>query len=127
MHENEIASVIVDVAFHIHQKLCPGLLESVYEAVMEHELSKRGLGAQSQVAIPVVWDNLRLEVGFRADIIVEGKVIIEVKSIADIDPLHRKQLLTYLKLTGCRLGVLINFKTALIKDGITRVVNGLED
>src|SRR5262249_48131139 len=127
MHENEIAKNVVDVAFKIHTRLGPGLLESVYKAVMIYELKKRGLGVQFEVPIPIVWEEVHLEEGFRADLIVEGKVILELKSIAQLAPVHKKQLLTYLRLADKRLGLLINFNTELIKDGITRIVNGLEE
>jgi len=125
MHENEVATCIVDAAFQIHQRLGPGLLEAVYQAILEYELIKRGLHVESQAAIPVDWDGLRLEVGFRADLVVQKCVVVELKSTEGISPVHRKQLLTYLKLSGCRLGLLINFNSALIKDGIIRVVNNL--
>lgn|SRR5487761_155867 len=125
MTENEIATQIVDAAFKIHTTLGPGLLESVYEAVMAEELSRRGLQVIRQQAIPVVYESIRLDIGFRADLIVESKVIVEIKSVEAIAPVHRKQLLTYLRLAGKRLGLLINFDTELIKDGISRVVNGL--
>src|SRR5262245_59343411 len=127
MHENELARIVVDAAYHIHTRLSPGLLESVYEAVLVHELRKRGLRAEPQVPIPVVWEEVRLDIGFRADVIVEGKLILELKSIEQVAPVHKKQLLTYLRLPGCRLGLPINFGSELIKDGISRVVNGLTD
>lgn len=127
MDENEIAKIVVDVAFHIHTRLGPGLLESVYEAVMVHELRKRGLRVESQVPVPVEWDGLRLEIGFRADIVIEGKVVLELKSVEAVARAHKKQLLTYLRLTNCRLGLLMNFGEELIKDGISRVVNRLPD
>ena len=127
MDENELARIAVDVAFQIHTRLCPGLLESVYLAVMKRELTNRGLSVESEVPVPVVWDDMNLEVGFRADLIVEKKLVIELKSIEKIAPAHKKQLLTYLRLTNCRLGLLINFNTVLIKDGISRVVNGLPE
>ena len=123
--ENEIARQIVDAAFKIHTTLGPGLFESVYEAVMAQELSKRGLQFVRQQPLPVVWENLHLEAGFRADLIVENKVIVEIKSVDAIAPVHRKQLLTYLRLANKRLGILINFDVDLIKDGIARVANGL--
>jgi len=123
--ENEIARHIVDAAYKIHTSLGPGLFESVYEAVMAQELSKRGLQFVRQQPLPVVWENLHLEAGFRADLIVENKVIVEIKSVDAIAPVHRKQLLTYLRLANKRLGILINFDVDLIKDGIARVVNGL--
>ena len=125
MTENEIATQIVDAAYRVHTTLGPGLFESVYETVMAHELTRRGLQVVRQQAIPVVWEDVHMEVGFRADLIVEGKVIVEIKSIEAIAPVHRKQLLTYLRLADKKLGLLINFDTELIKDGISRVVNRL--
>jgi GxxExxY protein len=127
MTENELATTIVDLAYHIHVKLGPGLLESVYEAILVHELRKCGLFVESQVGVPVEWDGVRLDIGFRADVIAERKVIVELKSVEEIAPVHKKQLLTYLRLTNCRLGLLINFGEALIKDGITRVANGMPE
>jgi len=125
MHENEISKIIVDCAFRVHNELGPGLLESVYEEALSYEIKKRGLNIERQKGIPVNYDNLKMELGFRADIIVENKVIIELKSIEEIAPVHSKQLLTYLRITGCKLGLLINFNEALIKDGIRRIVNNL--
>ena len=125
MTENAIAKQVVDAAFKIHTTLGPGLLESVYEAVLAYELKQRGLQVVRQQAIPVVYEEVHLEEGFRADLIVEGKVIIELKSVEIISPVHKKQVLTYLRLTNLKLSLLINFGEALIKDGITRVVNGL--
>jgi GxxExxY protein len=125
MTENEIATIIVDAAYKIHKRLGPGLLESVYEATLAYELAKRGLQLRRQQSMPVVYEAVRMDVGFRADLIVEGKVIVEIKSIDAIAPVHRKQLLTYLRLTNKRLGLLINFNVDLIRDGITRVVNNL--
>jgi len=125
MHENDISRTIVDSAFQIHTKLGPGLLESVYETVLEHELVKRGLTVLRQQPIPVVWDDIRLDLGFRADLVVNRKVVIEVKSVEAIASVYPKQLRTYLRLMDLKLGLLINFNVNLIKDGITRVVNGL--
>ena len=127
MTENEIATHVVDAAYKIHKALGPGLLESVYEAVLAYELEKRGLNVVRQQPIPVVYESVQLEIGFRADLIVEGKVIVEIKSIEAIAPVHKKQLLTHLRLTDLRLGLLINFGAPLIKDGITRLVNGLKE
>jgi GxxExxY protein len=127
MTENAIAKEIVDAAFRIHTTLGPGLLESVYQTVLAYELGRRGLRAVSQQAIPVVYENVRIDTGFRADLVVEDKVIVEIKSVESLAPVHKKQLLTYLRLADKRLGLLINFQVALIKDGITRVVNGLEE
>ena len=125
MTENELSKIIVNTAYQIHQKLGPGLLESVYEEIMYYELSKQGFNVERQKGIPVIWDELRMEIGFRADLIIERKVIIELKSVEAIAPVHPKQLLTYLKLTGLKLGLLINFNEPLIKNGITRIVNNL--
>ena len=125
--ENEIARIIVDVAFKIHTSLGPGLLESVYESASSYELTKRGLKVLRQVGIPIVYESVRLEEGFRADLVVEDKVIVEIKSVEQIARVHKKQLLTYLRLADKRLGLLINFGETLIKDGISRVVNGLEE
>jgi GxxExxY protein len=125
--ENDVATQIVDAAYKIHTEIGPGLLESVYEAVMAEELTRRGLRVARQQAIPVVYGNVKLDIGFRADLIVDGKVIIEIKSVEAIAPVHRKQLLTYLRLAGKRLGLLINFDTELIRDGIARVVNKLAE
>ena len=125
--ENEIAKQIVDAAFRIHTSLGPGLLESVYETVMAQELTRRGLHSERQQALPVVWENIHLEAGFRVDLMIENKVIVEIKSVEAIAPVHRKQLLTYLRLANKRLGILINFDVDLIKDGIARVVNGLAE
>jgi GxxExxY protein len=125
--ENDLARQIVDAAYRVHTVLGPGLLESVYEEVLAHELRKRGLTVIQQQVIPVIYEDIRLEMGFRADLIVENLLIVEVKSIAEISPVHKKQLRTYLRLTEKRLGLLINFNVLLIKDGITRVVNGLQE
>jgi GxxExxY protein len=127
MTENEIATQIVDAAFKIHTTLGPGLLESVYETVMAYELSKRGLNVVRQQAIPVVYESVRMEMGFRAGLIVGGKVIVEIKSVEALAPVHKKQLLTYLRLADKRLGLLINFDTDLIKHGVVRVVNHLPE
>lgn len=125
MTKNEISRIIVDVAFKIHTGLGPGLLESVYEEIMCYELINTGLQIDRQKTIPVVWKQLKMELGFRADLIVEDKVIIELKSVEQIAPVHYKQLLTYLRITDLKLGLLINFNEKLIKDGITRIVNNL--
>ena len=125
MTENEIAKIIVNTAYKIHLELGPGLLESVYEELMYYELHKQNLKVEKQKAIPVIWDDIKMPLGFRADLIVEDKVIIELKSVEQIAPVHPKQLLTYLKITGLKLGLLINFNEKLIKTGITRIVNNL--
>jgi GxxExxY protein len=127
MTENEIAKQIVDVAFKIHSAYGPGLFESVYEAIMTHELTKRGLRVSRQQPIPLIHENIRMGVGFRADLVVNAKVVVEIKSIEAIGPVHKKQLLTYLRLSDKRLGLLINFNVELIKNGISRVVNQLSE
>lgn len=127
MTEDAVAREIVDAAFHMHRTLGPGLFESVYEAVLESELLKRGLQVARQHPVPIVYEGIRFEMGFRADLFVGDKVIVEIKSIAEVAALHRKQLLTYLRLADIRLGLLINFNVVLIKDGITRIVNGLAE
>ncbi|MEK6755048.1 MAG: GxxExxY protein, partial [Bacteroidota bacterium] len=118
---------IVDAAYKVHVALGPGLLESVYEAVLEYELKKRGLKVVRQAPMPVVYESIRLEEGYRTDLIVEGKVIAELKSVEEIAPVHKKQLLTYLRLADKRLGLLINFGDSLIKNGITRIANRLQE
>jgi GxxExxY protein len=125
MTENEIAMIIVDAAYHIHKRLGPGLLESVYEIVLAYELKKRGLTVERQVPVAIVYDSIKFDEGFRADLIVEDKVIVELKSVETVIPVHKKQLLTYLRLADKRLGLLINFGSELIRDGISRVVNKL--
>jgi len=125
MTENEIAKIVVDCCFKIHTTLGPGLFESVYERALIYELEKRGLNFEQQKGIPVYYDNIKMEMGFRADIIVENKVILELKSQEVLAPVHSKQLLTYLRITGLKLGLLINFGEALIKNGIHRIVNNL--
>jgi GxxExxY protein len=123
--ENEIAKNILDKAFFIHRELGPGLLESVYQKVLLYELKKLGFKVESEVFIPFMWDEIHFDNGFRADLIVEGKVIIEIKSVQVIAPVHLKQVMTYLKLTKLKLGLLLNFNEAFLKDGIKRIVNGL--
>jgi GxxExxY protein len=127
MDEKEIGRVVVDAAVRVHRELGPGLLESVYEAVLAQELRDRGLQVQRQVPIPIVWREMKFDEGFRADLIVEGKVIAELKSVESVSKAHKKQILTYLRLTGLKLGFLLNFGAAIMKEGITRTVNGLEE
>ncbi|MDC0307659.1 MAG: GxxExxY protein [Planctomycetaceae bacterium] len=126
MHENDIGTKILDVTFEIHRELGPGLLESVYEIVLAEELKKKGFIVQRQVPVPIAYKGLSFEEGFRADLIIENSVIVELKSIESVSRVHAKQVLTYLKLLDFRLGYLINFGTELMKDGISRIVNGLE-
>jgi GxxExxY protein len=127
MNENEIAQQIVDAALRVHMALGPGLLESVYQAALTYELEKRGLRVSPQQAIPVVYESVRIETGFHADLVVENKVIVEIKVVQTVAPVHKMQLLTYLKLADKRLGLLINFNVVLIKNGITRIVNKLKE
>lgn len=125
MTENIIATQILDVCFKMHRKLGPGLFESVYEEILSYELSLLNVEFKRQMEIPVVWNSIQLEHGFRADLVIQNKVIVEIKSIENILPVHQKQVLTYLRLTGCKLGLLVNFNEALIKNGIQRIVNHL--
>lgn len=127
MTENEIAKKVVDICYHIHVKLGAGLYESVYEGILYYELKKHGFNVRRQHALPVVWKEIQMEQGFRADLIVEDKVILEIKSIESLAPVHKKQVLTYIRLANMRLGLLINFNVALIRDGIERVVNNLHE
>lgn len=126
MSENEIAKIVLDAAFMIHRKLGPGLLESMYESILYRELEvEYGLKVVCQQRIPLKWKEMNMKVAFRADLIVEDKVIVELKSVEDLNPLVAKQLLTYLKLTDCKLGLIVNFNASLLKNGIKRVVNNL--
>ncbi len=125
MTENDISRIIVDVCYQIHVELGPGLLESVYEEILFQELKNEGLIVERQKPLPVVWRRKVLDLSYRTDLIVENKVIVEIKSVQEIHPVHPKQLLTYLKLSGLKLGLLINFNSPLIKTGITRIVNNL--
>ncbi|MDB5349652.1 MAG: hypothetical protein JWN86_899 [Planctomycetota bacterium] len=125
MHENEVSGVILDTAIQVHTRLGPGLLETVYELVMVYELEKRGLYVRRQMPIPLIYDEIHIGEAFRADLVVEGKVIVELKSIEDIAPVHKMQVLTYLRLCGLHLGLLINFNVVLLKDGYHRIVNNL--
>ena len=127
MDENQIAKVVVDTAIHLHKELGPGLLESVYEAVLVYRLRERGLEVRRQVPIPIKYANLCFDEGFRADVIVEGKLILELKCVERLHYSHRKQLLTYLRLSGLKLGLLLNFSESLMHHGITRSVNQLVD
>jgi GxxExxY protein len=125
MTENEISKVIFECALKIHKNLGPGLLESAYEECLFYELKKYGLNVEKQKALPLVYEEVKLEIGYRIDIIVENKVIIEVKSVEALNDVHLAQVLTYLKLSDCKLGMLINFNVAFIKNGIRRVANNL--
>lgn len=125
MNENDLSKIIVDTAFKIYKKLGPGLLESVYEGIFAYELRQKELLVETQVTIPVLWDNIKFDQGYRADIIVNKKVLIELKSIEKLMPVHAKQVRTYLRLTDLKLGMLINFNENQLTDGFKRVVNGL--
>lgn len=124
MTENQIAKMIVDAAINIHKELGPGLLETVYEVILKHELESNRLNVTRQIPIPIEYKGINFKEGFRADLIVENKVIIELKSVETISNAYKKQVLTYLKLTQLKLGFLLNFGEALMKDGITRIING---
>ena len=125
MTENELSRIVFDCALKVHQSLGPGLLESAYEECLFYELKKIGLRVEKQKALPLIYEEVKLDVGYRLDIIVENKLIIEIKSVEALNDVHFAQLLTYLKLTNCKLGLLINFNVSLIKNGVKRVVNNL--
>ena len=125
MIENQIAKIVVDAAYRIHRRLGPGLLESVYEIILAKALNSRALKVERQAPVTIVFEGMKFDEGFKADLIVEDKVIVELKSVENIAPVHKKQLLTYLRLADKRLGLLINFGASLIKDGIFRVANRL--
>ncbi|MFH1982087.1 MAG: GxxExxY protein [Pseudomonadota bacterium] len=127
MTENEIAKQVMDAAFLIHRALGPGLLETVYEVILAKKLSEMGVSVERQISVPIQFENVKFDEGFRADLIVEKKVIVELKSVERLQPVHSKQLLTYLRLTDLRLGLLINFGENLLKHGFKRVVNGLKE
>jgi len=126
MTENELSKIVVETAIDIHRRLGPGLLEFVYSIVLSHELTKKGLSLEREVDVPIEWDGIRFEAGFRADIVVEGILLLELKSVEAIAPVHKMQVLTYLRVMNLKLGILLNFGAALMKDGIHRIVNGLE-
>ena len=125
MNENELSEIIIECAIKVHKTLGPGLLESVYEKILAYELKKKSLKVECQVSVPITYENIIFNEGFRADIIVNDSVIVELKSINEFDPVHFKQLLTYLKLTDKKLGLLLNFNKELLKDGVKRVINGI--
>lgn len=125
MTENEISKIVVDLCFKIHKQYGPGLFESVYEEIFCYEWEKTGIAFSKQHPIPLIHETIKMDAGFRADVIIDNKVIVELKSIETLAPVHYKQIQTYLKLTGCKLGLLVNFNVALIKDGIHRIVNNL--
>lgn len=124
MTENELSKIVFESGLKVHKSLGPGLLESAYEACLFHELCKQNIEVLRQVELPVVYDQIKLDVGYRIDLLLENKVIVEVKSIVDFDEIHMAQILTYLKLSHCKLGLLINFNKILFKDGVKRIING---
>ena len=124
MEENAIGTIVVDCAIQLHRALGPGLLETVYEVTLSRLLEKHGLVVERQVAVSIEFDGEQFDEGFRADLIIEKKVILELKSVERANPVHKKQLLTYLRLTGLKLGYLLNFGDELMKHGITRIING---
>jgi GxxExxY protein len=124
MTENDIAKIVVDLLIKIHRKTGPGLYESIYEKILCHELDKVNLKYERQASIKVVYDDIDFNFGYKADLIIENKVILELKSVENVLPVHGKQLLTYLRLTGIKLGLLVNFNESLMKDGISRIMNG---
>jgi GxxExxY protein len=127
MNVEELSSVVVDVAYHLHRDLGPGLLESVYEAILARLLQHRGLGVTRQVAVPIEFEDIRLDEGFRADLVIEGCLVLELKSVEQLARVHPKQLLTYLRLMRLPLGLLINFGASTFKEGIERIVNNHRD
>ena len=127
MTENEIGTAVVESAISVHRELGPGLLETVYEVVLAHELKERGLAVERQRPIPIEYKGLKFNEGFRADIILENRLILELKSLEKVTAAHKKQVQTYLRLLDFRLGYLLNFGEALMKNGITRIVNGLDE
>lgn len=127
MELNEITGMVISKSIDIHRKLGPGLLESVYHTILAYELRKAGLTVLTEIPVPIVWDDLQFDEGFRADLLVGNEVIIELKSVEAVKDVHKKQLLTYLKLADKRLGLLINFNEVVLKDGITRIVNNFKD
>lgn len=125
MTENELSKILVNCAYKVHKSLGPGLLESAYEECLFYELNKTGLKIEKQKALPLIYEEVKLDIGYRIDIIIENKIIVEIKSVESLNDVHFAQLLTYLKLTNCKLGLLMNFNVTLIKNGIKRIANNL--
>ncbi|MFB8790637.1 MAG: GxxExxY protein [Potamolinea sp.] len=125
MRENDLSGLVIGLAMKVHDALGPGLLESAYEECLYYEINRAGLKVEKQKPLPLVYEEVRLECGYRVDLFVENKLIIEIKSLESIHPIHSSQLLTYLKLSNCKLGLILNFNVSQLKDGIKRVVNGL--
>ena len=124
MSENELAKIVLNSAFKVHQALGPGLLESTYEECLYYELRKAGINVEKQKALPLIYEEVRLDAGYRIDLLINNKLIIEIKAVDSLNDIHMAQIVTYLKLSGCKLGLLINFNTVLLKNGIKRVING---
>ena len=125
MYINELSKIIIGRCIHIHRKVGPGLLESVYEELLYYELTKAGYQVLRQQGIPLIYEDVKMNIGFRADLIIDSKVLVEIKSVEALAPVHKKQVLTYLKLTDLKLGLLINFNEEVLRTGITRIVNNL--
>lgn len=126
MNENELSKIIIGLAIKVHKELGPGLLESAYRESLFYEISKSGLYVEKEKPMPLVYDEVKLDIGYRVDLMVENKLIVELKSVEALNDVHLAQLLTYLKLSNCKLGLLINFNVALLKDGIKRVIKDLK-
>jgi GxxExxY protein len=124
MTYNELSSEVLEVAIDVHRRLGPGLLESVYQTILAHERTKRGFKVEREQPIPLIWDNLRFDIGFRADLIVDDLLLVELKPVEQLAAVHKKQVLMYLRITGKKLGLLINFGEETLKDGIRRIING---
>ena len=125
MNENELSKIGVDCIFKVHKNIGPGLLESAYEECLFYELSKTGLLVERQKPLPLFYETIKMEIGYRLDFLIENKLVIEVKAVEALNDVHKAQVITYLKLSGCKLGLLVNFNVVLIKDGIKRLVNNL--
>jgi GxxExxY protein len=125
MNENELSKIVVDCIFKVHKNIGPGLLESAYEECLFYELSKTGLLVERQKPLPLFYETIKMEIGYRLDFLVDNKLVIEVKAVEALNDVHKAQVITYLKLSGCKLGLLVNFNVVLIKDGIKRIVNNL--
>ena len=125
MNENELSKIVVDCIFKVHKNIGPGLLESAYEECLFYELSKTGLHIERQKPLPLFYETIKMEIGYRLDFLVDNKLVIEVKAVEALNDVHKAQVITYLKLSGCKLGLLVNFNVVLIKDGIKRIVNNL--
>ncbi|MGG9970650.1 GxxExxY protein [Ferruginibacter sp. SUN002] len=124
MTENELSKIVFECGLKVHRNLGPGLLESAYEECLFHELKKTGVYTEKQKGLPLVYEEVKLDIGYRIDLILENKLIVEIKSVETLNDIHIAQLLTYLKLSGCKLGLLINFNSVLFKDGVKRIING---